>query len=217
MAPADGRGSQNWLPERSQILEKAHDRGAALRSALIHRRQTGNLSVSNLVRGIRAGPPDAVVEAIQSELGNIMLLAGIHSDCHPLAEAGGRVGCPIPSNFGRSGVMRARLAGLMSAMGRFFPSSTSIAKECVFLYSQAWLGFPRRAGMLLTAGPWPASSPRAVAFPGGFRFDSIICTVFAGQIVRPLPNVPPLATAPVTLAIIRLHGGFARRAADHRY
>lgn len=36
-------------------------------------------------------PPDAVVEAIQSELDDIMLPAGLHFDWLPLTEAGGRV------------------------------------------------------------------------------------------------------------------------------
>ena len=36
-------------------------------------------------------PPDAVVDAIQSELDNIMLPAGLHFDWYPLTEAGGKV------------------------------------------------------------------------------------------------------------------------------
>ena len=44
-----------------------------------------------LYTAFQQAPPDAVVEAIQSELDNIMLPAGLHFDWHPLTEAGGRV------------------------------------------------------------------------------------------------------------------------------
>jgi hypothetical protein len=44
-----------------------------------------------LYTAFQQAPPDAVVEAIQSELEDIMLPAGMHFDWHPLTEAGGRV------------------------------------------------------------------------------------------------------------------------------
>jgi len=44
-----------------------------------------------LYTAFQQAPPDGVAPAIESELGNIMLPAGLHFDWHPLSEAGGRV------------------------------------------------------------------------------------------------------------------------------
>ena len=47
--------------------------------------------VLTLYTAFQQVPPDAVLEAIQSELDTIMVPAGLHFDWHPLADAGGRV------------------------------------------------------------------------------------------------------------------------------
>jgi hypothetical protein len=48
-----------------------------------------------LYTAFQQAPPDAVVDAIQSELDNIMVPAGLHFDWHPLTEAGGRVSAQL--------------------------------------------------------------------------------------------------------------------------
>jgi hypothetical protein len=72
-------------------VKLAHYRGGAWRPAPFAGARPAIPSQVTRYTAFQQAPPDAVGEAIHSELEDIMLPAGVHFDWHPLTEAGERI------------------------------------------------------------------------------------------------------------------------------